>query len=103
MMDRLLIIVLGLDGEGCAESFADYQQWESWQADRKPAVNASGRPGFADSPLPPKKKLSYLEAREYAGIEQRIADAEQLLQSQRAELENPAIASDGSRLVAAHD
>ncbi len=102
MLDRVSNIVLGLDGQGGAESFADYQQWESWQAERKPAVNASGRPGFADSPLPPKKKLSYLEAREYAGIEQRIADAEQLLQSQRAELENPAIASDGSRLVAAH-
>ena len=47
------------------------------------------------------KKLSYLEAREYAGIEQRITEAEQVLETKRAELENPAIASDGPRLVAA--
>ena len=89
------------------ESFADYAQWESWQAERKPAVTASGQPtpsvpGLVDFSSPAKKKLSYLEAREYAGIEQRIADAEQVLQSKRAELENPAIASDSSKLVAAH-
>jgi len=45
---------------------------------------------FTDSPLPPKKKLSYLEAREYAGSEQRIVDAERVLESKRAELDNPA-------------
>ena len=48
------------------------------------------------------KKLSYKDAREYASIEQRIIDAERLLQDKRAELENPAISSDGPRLVAAH-
>jgi len=105
MLDRVSNIVLGLDGQGSAESFADYAQWESWQAERKSSVKGGATPlvpGFADSPLPPKKKLSYLEAREYAVIEQRIADAEQVLQSKRGELENPAIASDGTRLVAAH-
>jgi ATP-binding cassette subfamily F protein uup len=107
MLDRVSNIVLGLNGQGDAESFADYGQWESWQAERKPGLNASGDstslvPDFTYSPLQAKKKLSYLEAREYAGIEQRIADAEQVLQSKRAELENPAIASDGPSLVAAH-
>jgi hypothetical protein len=52
--------------------------------------------------LAAEKKLSYLEAREYAGIEQCIAVAEQVLQSKREKLENPAIASEGTRLVAAH-
>ena len=107
MLDRVSNIVLGLDGQGGAESFADYAQWESWQAERQPAAKATGRttplvPGFPDSTPPAKKKLSYLEAREYADIEQRIADAERVLQSKRAELENPAIASDSSRLVVAH-
>jgi ABC transport system ATP-binding/permease protein len=56
----------------------------------------------SSEPPPQKKKLSYLEAREYAGIEQRIAEAEQVLQSKRTELEDPAIASDAPRLVVAH-
>jgi len=48
-----------------------------------------------------KKKLSYLEARELASIEQRIAEAEERLQARRAALDDPAIASDGPRLLAA--
>ena len=50
----------------------------------------------------PKKKLSYLEAREYATIEERVAEAEELLQSKRASLEDPAIVSNAAELVAAH-
>jgi ATP-binding cassette subfamily F protein uup len=47
--------------------------------------------------------LSYLEAREYETIEQRVAEAEHLLQSKREQLEDPAIVSDSQRLVAAHE
>ena len=49
-----------------------------------------------------KTKLSYLEAREYGSIEERVAAAEEVLQTKRAQLEDPAIASDGPRLVIAH-
>lgn len=104
LLDRVSTVVLGLDGQGGAESFADYGQWETWQAERKRARNQTERPipGSSAPPIQAQKKLSYLEAREYAGIEQRITDAEQRLQSKRAALEDPAIASDGPRLVAAH-
>jgi ATP-binding cassette subfamily F protein uup len=84
--------------------FADFAQWEAWQKELKPAVEtarpatpAQGSPGPSA-----KKKLSYMEAREYATIEERIAKAEQVLQSKQAELENPGIASDGPRLLTAH-
>jgi ATP-binding cassette subfamily F protein uup len=50
----------------------------------------------------PKKKLSYKEARQYESIEERITEAESLVRSKRAELENPSIASDGPKLLAAH-
>jgi ATP-binding cassette subfamily F protein uup len=106
MLDRVSNIVFGLDGQGRAESFADYAQWESWHADTKaslktPFSSISSVRGSNNSTVPVTKKLSYLEAREYAGIEQRIADAEQVLESKRAALEDPAIASDGASLVAA--
>jgi ATP-binding cassette subfamily F protein uup len=105
MLDRVSTIVLGLDGEGCAESFADYAQWEVWQDERKGAKKVTERvqPDASFRPeTQAKKKLSYLEAREYSGIEQRIAEAEQRLQTRRAEMENPAIVSDGPKLLAAH-
>jgi ATP-binding cassette subfamily F protein uup len=108
MLDRVSTVVLGLDGRGSAETFADYSQWEAWQADRQRTGKSSAgssRNATASEELPPapvKKKLSYLEAREYAAIEPRIAEAEQLLQAKRTQLEDPAIASDGPRLMAAH-
>ncbi|HZD94889.1 MAG TPA: ABC transporter C-terminal domain-containing protein, partial [Candidatus Sulfotelmatobacter sp.] len=106
MLDRLSTIVLGLDGQGGAAVFADYAQWELWQKDRKTAVRALPRPALPVqpsqlAPAQPKSKLSYMEAREYATIEHRISQAEQVLQSRRAELEDPDIASDGPKLLAA--
>jgi ABC transport system ATP-binding/permease protein len=107
LLDRVSTVVLGLDGQGGAESFADYSQWELWQAERKQAAqeNTRGAPRTPASNEPAttgKKKLSYLEAREYEAIEQLVADAELVLQAKREQLEDPAIASDGPRLVSAH-
>jgi ATP-binding cassette subfamily F protein uup len=103
MLDRVATTVLGLDGQGRAERFADYQQWETWMAEsptiKEPAK--AEKPKSADlSPLA-KKKLSYMEAREYSTIERRIAEAEELLLAKREVLDDPAIASDGPRIMAA--
>jgi ATP-binding cassette subfamily F protein uup len=105
LLDRVSTVVLGLDGQGGTESFADYWQWETWYAERKGFRNegeSKSAPGSSAPPVQAQKKLSYLEAREYASIEQRITDAEQRLHSKRTALEDPAIASDGPKLVVAH-
>ncbi len=47
-----------------------------------------------------RKKLSYLEAREYATLEQRIAESEEQLKAARAAYEDPTIATDAERLIA---
>jgi ABC transport system ATP-binding/permease protein len=106
LLDRVSTIVLGLDGHGGAETFADFAQWESWQAERKRASNEKEHSTPlvrtpSKSPAQAPKKLSYLEAREYAGIERHIIDAEQVLQNKRAQLEDSAIASDAPMLLAA--
>ncbi len=105
LLDRVSTIVLGLNGQVSAEAFADYSQWEEWQAEQKKPAKDDRR--TADSSRNTassggKKKLSYLEAREYSTIEERIAQAEALRDEKRAALEDPAIASDASRLVSAH-
>ena len=106
MLDRVSTIVLGLDGRGGAESFADYSQWEVWQAEGRESARTSTRPTSrsesTEGKSPGKTRLSYLEAREYASIEERVAAAEELLQAKREQLEDPAIASDGPRLLSAH-
>jgi ATP-binding cassette subfamily F protein uup len=108
MLDRVSTVVLGLDGEGDAELFADYSQWESWLEQNKETAKNDARLAARNSvpesgrQAPVRKKLSYLEAREYEAIEQRVADAEHVLQAKRVQLEDPEIVSDGPRLVAAH-
>jgi ATP-binding cassette subfamily F protein uup len=105
MLDRVSNVVLGLDGQGRAESFGDYSQWEAWQSEREQPAKADSDAGSrtsAPASTPAKGKLSYLEAREHAGIEQRVDDAEKVMQSKRVAVEDPAIASDGPRLIAAH-
>ena len=104
MLDRVSTIVLGLDGIGGMELFADYSQWETWQRkqlsnEKKSAITAPMSPKKA---VAPKKKLSFSETRELETIEQRIAEAEAQLLLKRQALEDPAIASDGPRLLAAY-
>jgi ATP-binding cassette subfamily F protein uup len=109
LLDRVSTVVLGLDGQGGADSFADYSQWETWQAGRKQVRTLRGSPDSvsndslsAQPQVSGKKKLSYLEGREYDEIEERVAEAEHVLQAKRVQLEDPAIASDASRLVSAN-
>ena len=106
LLDRVSTTVLGLDGTGAAETFADYSQWETWQRARKQSLLTESRrrelPQIERAATSSgKKKLSYLDAREFATIEQRIAEAEQALAAKREAFEDPAIASDASRLLAA--
>jgi ATP-binding cassette subfamily F protein uup len=106
MLDRVSTIVLGLDGRGGAERFADYSQWETWQAEREQAAETTARVATrapsAGTATSSKKKLSYLEAREYAGIEERVAAAELVLDTKRVQSGDPSIATDSARLMSAH-
>lgn len=117
MLDRVSTVVLGLDGMGGAERFADYQQWEEWQRSQKaagktnasvetqcPHANANGGGAGAAAVARvslTKKKLSYKENREMETIEQRVAEAEREMQLKHDALLDPAITSDGVRLHAA--
>jgi ATP-binding cassette subfamily F protein uup len=109
MLDRVSTVVLGLDGLGSAERFADYSQWEAWQRSQlasgkiKQSVETQSPGGMANAPKTSltKKKLSYKEARELETMEQRIAEAERELQAKHDLLVDPVIMSDGARLYAA--
>jgi ATP-binding cassette subfamily F protein uup len=92
-----------LDGFGNAGRFADYLQWESWQGAQETKNSKSTEPTAAPtstkSTPPVKRKLSYLEAREYATLENRLLEAERTLEEKRAALADPAIASNATQLL----
>ena len=106
LLDRVSTTILGLDGRGSAARFADYRQWEDWQSQERKLTSANSNlkapKNAQDSPVPAKRKLSYLEAREYDTIEERIAEAEAVFKSKQAILEDPSIITDAAQLVTAH-
>ena len=97
LLDRVSTIVLGLDGNGRVERFADYSQWEVWKTEQKqpkPTPLSAAPPRSA----PAKKRLSYIENREYETIQDRIAQAEQALQEKRDSLQDAEVVKDGRLL-----
>jgi len=109
MLDRVSTIVLGLDGQGNAERFSDYSQWEQWQREQG-STNSDG--SSADATATPaqkgpssaatgRKKLSYLEAREYSTIEEKVEAAEERLNAARDLLDEPSVATNADALTAA--
>ncbi|HWT64930.1 MAG TPA: ATP-binding cassette domain-containing protein, partial [Terracidiphilus sp.] len=105
LLNTIATTVVGLDGKGRAGQFADYAQWEAWMAENEAAdggargmkaeaTRAEERPAAAAQ----KKKLSYLEAREFAGIEQRVEESDTKLAAARERVASPEIATDAAAL-----
>ena len=106
LLNRVASTVLGLDGKGRVGLFADFAQWEAWMAEDDAIsgarANARGeeseRAEAATSGVPQRKKLSYIEAREFAGIEKRVEESDAVLAEARDRVENPEIATDAVAL-----
>jgi ATP-binding cassette subfamily F protein uup len=118
LLNRVSSTVLGLDGRGNTGRFADYAQWEDWleeqdagekrnvdnrkqtrRSDGSSAAQQTGGPTGTETQLSGgKKKLSYLEAREFAAIEQRVEESDARLAAARDRVEHPDVATDASAL-----
>lgn len=102
LMERATTVVLGLDGRGGAEVYADFDQWDESRREREKEEAAAAK---AKSAPPPKhkaakpKKLSYKERLEWEGMEARILEAEEALEACKAALEDPAVAADAAALA----
>jgi ABC transport system ATP-binding/permease protein len=114
LLNRVATTVVGLDGRGGIGRFADYAQWESWMDEQGSGNRGQGTSGTlqglggktaakSDAGAPRnaaevRKKLSYLEAREFASIEQRVEESDARLKAARLRVEDPAIGSDARAL-----
>jgi ATP-binding cassette subfamily F protein uup len=101
LLDRVATVVLGLDGKGGAERFADYSQWNLWQVEKKKGDRSGTGPTVsAPKAAAIKKKLSYLDAKGYETIEHRVTEAEVALEAQHEAVQQAASAG-GKELEAA--
>ena len=115
LLNRVASTVLGLDGRGNTGRFADYAQWEDWleeqdqteqdelgpaksrrRADGSSSAQRTGAEPASGSGS--KKKLSYLEGREFAAIEPRVEESDARLAAARDRVEHPEIATNAPAL-----
>jgi ATP-binding cassette subfamily F protein uup len=90
MLDRVSTLVMGLDGEGGAQAYAEYSQWEQAQLSKK-TPKKEKESGVRQKESSGKKRLSYLEARELETMEGRIHEAETLAAAKEAALQDPTV------------
>jgi len=98
LVDRVTTEILALDGNGGVQRYADYDQW---QADRR-ATGApkKSKPATTEraAPRPKAKRLTYLEQREWEGMEERVLAAEARVAEGKSRTEDPSIATDAAAL-----
>ena len=97
LVHRVTTEILALDGKGGAQHFADYEQWQTHHRDG--GAPKKSKPAARRTASPPKaKRLSYLEKREWEGMEETILTAEARVIEERSRTEDPAIATDADLL-----
>jgi ATP-binding cassette subfamily F protein uup len=104
LLDRLSTEILGLDGLGGAQIFADREQYERNrdQTRRDLKNKSSDKSPTRPAPSPQKekaKKLSWMEEREWEQMEARVLAAETELETCQNRLGDPAIMTDHRKMA----
>ena len=98
LVDRVTTEILALDGNGGMQRYADYDQWLA----HRRAIGAPKRSKPATTertaPRPKAKRLTYLEQREWDGMEEMVLAAESRVAERRSRTEDPSIATDAAAL-----
>ena len=97
-LDQVATTILAFAPEGAVVPFASVAQWETWRAEAAAAQRQRDMPSRESKPAS-RKKLSYMEQREYDGIEQSIAAADAALAQAKADAGDPINASNAARLI----
>jgi ABC transport system ATP-binding/permease protein len=95
LLDRVSTVILALDGQGGAETFADYAQWEAARATRPRETREPATPSRERQRT---KRLGYHEQRDWERMEDAIVEAEEAVKACRRAAEDPAIAADAAAL-----
>jgi ATP-binding cassette subfamily F protein uup len=107
LLDRITNAILGLDGLGNAALFADYLQWEAWRGQQtragsgtSAAESAQSTPAVSSAPRT-RRKLSYMEQREYDTLEKRIDEADARLRAAEQRIQVAEVVIDPAALTTA--
>jgi ABC transport system ATP-binding/permease protein len=100
LLDRVCNLVLGFDGQGHAEYFADYDQWLAMLQERDRKEEQKAPAAAKDKPVakPKTGKLSYMDQREYDQMEAAILAAETRLGELEALMASPEVVANPTQL-----
>lgn len=93
LLDRVCTVVLGFDGAGKTEYFADYEQWLVMLQEQQRKEQPGSPTGAREKPVakPKSGKLSYMDQREYDQMEELILAAEARLGELEALMASPEV------------
>jgi ABC transport system ATP-binding/permease protein len=99
LLDSVCDRLIGFDGDGGVEYFADYEQWLSFMQDREKREESAEKTDrdSKQSPQATKKmsgRLSYIDQREYDRMEESILEAEIELERLQQKMESPETVAD---------
>jgi ATP-binding cassette subfamily F protein uup len=99
LLDRVCTLVLGFDGAGRAEYFADYDQWLTMLQERERKEPTDAPAAREKTVAKPKAgKLSYMDQREYDQMEEMILAAESRLGELEALMASPEVVANPGQL-----
>jgi ATP-binding cassette subfamily F protein uup len=98
LLDRVSTGILALDGRGGARQYVAYDQWEADRQPQGPPKRDAPRAPALKAERPALRRLSYLEQREWDGMEAVVLEAEARLAVARESAHDPSIATDAGVL-----
>ena len=106
MLARVCTRFVGFDSQGGHGQFAEYEQWTHWlrrQEQGREQAKPTKLPERARPKRSSRNKLSYKERKEYGALEARILKAEEAVETCRATVADPVVATDHIKLQDAFD
>lgn len=103
MLDQISNVILGLGTQSDTLLFADYRQWEDFQAQQSAQKTENPKTKEEKKEAAPKseersRKMTYAEKREWEQMESKILAAEQEIERLQKCIHDPAIASQAAQL-----
>ena len=100
MLDRVCTDIIGLHGDGSCGNYASVAQWQKAETRSTEKISrTTEEPANRKQVVRPKRSgLTYLEKKEWEGMEERILAAEEDVERLGTELDDPEVVSDHEKL-----
>ena len=106
LLDRICTELIGLHADGRWGTYGSVAQWQAAARERKPSIEPAEKAEAAKASTKqgtPRSSLTYHEKQEFAGMEERILDAEAQVEALHAQLNDPDVMADHAKLHATYE